>query len=102
VREVMPGNLGRAELQRYVRDAATTYWHQVGTARMGYDPLAVVDADLKVHGIHGLRVADGSILPQLATGNTMAACVVIGERAAASICQQYGLKSPEEARITPS
>lgn len=102
VREVMPGNLGRAELQRYVRDAATTYWHQVGTARMGYDPLAVVDADLKVHGIHGLRVVDGSILPQLVTGNTMAACVVIGERAAASICQQYGLKSPEEARITPS
>jgi len=50
---------------------------------MGAGELAVVDASLRVHGIKGLRVADASIMPQLISGNTNAACVMIGEKAAA-------------------
>jgi choline dehydrogenase len=81
-REVMPGNLKGAELEEFVRDAATTFFHQVGTAKMGRDAMSVVDGDLKVHGIENLRVADGSIMPRITATNTMAPCVVIGERGA--------------------
>jgi choline dehydrogenase len=90
-REVMPGNLSADELKRYVRDAASTYWHGVGTAKMGRDAMSVVDADLKVYGIDDLRVADASILPRLPTSNTMAPCVIVGERAAAAIEVRHGL-----------
>ena len=48
---------------------------------MGRDCLSVVDAHLKVYGIGNLRIADGSIMPRVMTGNTMAACIIIGERA---------------------
>ena len=49
---------------------------------MGCDDQAVVDADLRVHGVEGVRVADGSIMPTITSGNTHAACVMIGEKAA--------------------
>jgi choline dehydrogenase len=81
-REVMPGNLKGRDLEDFVRDAATSYWHQSGTAKMGRDPDSVVDASLRVYGIENLRVADASIMPRITTGNTMAPCVIIGERAA--------------------
>ncbi len=81
-REVMPGNLGGQEVESFVRDAATSYWHQCGTAKMGRDADSVVDASLRVYGIDNLRVADASIMPRITTGNTMAPCVIIGERAA--------------------
>lgn len=90
-REVMPGNLQDEDLLTYLRDAAVSYWHQVGTAKMGTDPLAVVDGGLKVYGIENLRVADGSIMPRITSGNTMAPCVVIGERAAEAIRAEHGL-----------
>jgi choline dehydrogenase len=80
-REVMPGNLKGAELEHFIRDAADTYHHQTCTARMGRDSLSVVGAHLKVYGIDNLRIADGSVMPRVMTGNTMAACIVIGERA---------------------
>jgi len=80
-REVMPGNLKGAALENFIRDAASSYWHQTCTAKMGYDTMSVVDGSLKVHGIDNLRIADGSIMPRVTTGNTMAPCVVIGERA---------------------
>jgi choline dehydrogenase-like flavoprotein len=80
-REVMPGNLKGAELENFVRDAASSTWHQTCTAKMGRDSMSVVDADLKVYGIENLRIADGSIMPRVTTGNTMAPCVIIGERA---------------------
>ena len=80
-REVMPGNLKGAELEHFIRDAADTYRHQTCTAKMGRDSLSVVDAHLKVYGIDNLRIADGSIMPRVMTGNTMAACIIIGERA---------------------
>jgi choline dehydrogenase len=80
-REVMPGNLKGAELEHFIRDEAGTYHHQTCTAKMGRDSLSVVDAHLKVYGIDNLRIADGSIMPRVMTGNTMAACIIIGERA---------------------
>jgi choline dehydrogenase-like flavoprotein len=81
-REVMPGDLTGDELETYLRNAVTTYWHEVGTAKMGRDSMSVVDGQLKVYGVENLRVADASIMPRITTGNTMAPCVVIGERAA--------------------
>jgi choline dehydrogenase len=81
-REVMPGNLKGADLKNFVRNAATTFFHMVGTAKMGRDPMAVVDGQLRVHGIENLRIADGSVIPRIPVTNTMAPCVVIGERAA--------------------
>jgi choline dehydrogenase len=80
-REIMPGSLKEAALEQFIRDAANTYHHQTCTAKMGRDSLSVVDAHLKVYGIDNLRVADGSITPRVMTGNTMAACIIIGERA---------------------
>jgi choline dehydrogenase len=90
-REVMPGNLTGAQLERYIRDAALTWWHQTGTAKMGQDAMSVVDGTLKVYGIDRLRIADGSIMPRVTTGNTMAPCVIIGERAAEIIKAQHTL-----------
>lgn len=89
-REVIPGE-GNPTDYRFLRDAAVTYWHQSGTARMGRDDLAVVDATLKVRGVEGLRVADGSIFPTVPTGNIQAPCAIVGERAAQIIRDTYGL-----------
>jgi choline dehydrogenase len=80
-REIMPSNLKGAELENFIRDATITTWHQTCTAKMGRDVMSVVDSNLKVYGIENLRIADGSIMPRVTTGNTMAPCVVIGERA---------------------
>jgi choline dehydrogenase len=79
--EVMPGNLKGAALDNFIRNAAMSYWHQTCTAKMGHDAMSVVDGSLKVYGIDRLRIADGSIMPRITSGNTMAPCVVIGERA---------------------
>ena len=81
--ELAPGDAvtNEADLRRFIRDNATTVWHPVGTCKMGHDALAVVDPQLRVHGIQGLRVADASIMPHIVSGNTNAACVMIGEKA---------------------
>lgn len=78
----MPGNLKSAELEDFIRNAASTYWHETCTAKIGRDDMSVVDSRLKVYGIENLRIADGSTLPSIPTGNTMASCVIVGERAA--------------------
>jgi choline dehydrogenase len=89
-REVAPGNINEANLERFIRNGLGTYWHQCGTAKMGRDAMSVVDGNLKVYGVEGLRVADGSIMPRVTTGNTMAPCVVIGERAVAILQEEHG------------
>jgi choline dehydrogenase len=70
-----------SELRDYVRRTAITYHHQVGTCKMGVDEWAVVDPQLRVRGVEGLRVADASVMPFVTSGNTHAATVMIGERA---------------------
>ena len=70
------------EIIDWVKQAAETTYHPVGTCKMGSDPMAVVDAELRVHGIAGLRIADASIMPTLTSGNTNAPSIMIGEKAA--------------------
>jgi choline dehydrogenase len=89
-REVMPGNLTGNALESFVRDATSTFWHYACSAKMGRGETSVVDRRLQVYGIGNMRVADASIMPRVITGNTMATCVVIGERAAELIRQTYG------------
>ena len=72
----------RPEIEQFIRKSVGTFWHQTCTAKMGRDVMSVVDAQLKVYGIQKLRIADGSIMPRVTTGNTMAPCTVIGKRAA--------------------
>ena len=73
------------ELLDWVRNNAETTYHPVGTCKMGSDPMAVVDRELRVHGIENLRVADASIMPTLTSGNTNAPAIMIGEKCAAMV-----------------
>jgi choline dehydrogenase len=77
-----PAVQSRDELRAAVRSAVNTIFHPVGTCRMGTDPLAVVDAELRVRGLAGLRVADASIMPRIIGGNTNAPVIMIAEKAA--------------------
>jgi choline dehydrogenase len=89
----MPGNLKGVELERFIRDAATSFWHETCTAKMGRDSMSVVDSNLRVYGIDNLRIADGSIMPRITTANTMAPCVIIGERAAEILQLEHQLQT---------
>jgi choline dehydrogenase len=84
--ELMPGPDVHtdAEFLGYARQYGASIYHPVGTCRMGpeHDAMAVVDARLRLRGIAGLRVADASVMPQVISGNTNAACITIGEKAA--------------------
>jgi choline dehydrogenase len=81
--ELKPGPeiVETADLARVAGDIATTIFHPVGTAKMGTDPLAVVDPQLRVNGLTGLRVVDCSIMPSIVSGNTHAPAVMIAEKA---------------------
>jgi choline dehydrogenase len=83
-RELAPGEAvtSRADLWDYVRANAGTVWHPAGTCRMGTDAEAVVDDQLRVRGVEGLRIADASVMPKLVNGNPNAAVMMIAERAA--------------------
>ena len=85
--ELIPGPAAktRQDLVDFVRTGALSFGHPVGTARMGGGPDAVVDSELRVHGVRGLRVADASVMPSIISGATNAPSVMIGGRAAAFI-----------------
>jgi choline dehydrogenase-like flavoprotein len=70
------------EIEQFIRDNSDTIYHPVGTCRMGNGPMDVVDADLRVHGIAGLRVVDASVMPRITSGNTNAPTIMIAEKAA--------------------
>jgi choline dehydrogenase-like flavoprotein len=65
----------------------------MGGVALGRDSMSVVDGQLKVYGIENLRIADGSIMPRVTTGNTMAPCIVIGERAAEALRNEHRLET---------
>ena len=85
--EVRPGRGARsdADLEAYLREAAATVHHPVGSCRMGVDAMAVVDPVLRVRGIDALRVVDASVFPSIVGGNTNAPIVMVAEKAAALI-----------------
>jgi choline dehydrogenase len=93
--ELMPGPdiQGEAALRQFVIDNADSYHHQAGSCKMGLDELAVVDPELRVFGVDGLRVVDASVMPFVQSGNCHTGIVMIAERAADLIKQTHGLSS---------
>jgi choline dehydrogenase len=88
--------LREGDLERHIRNTAQTLYHPVGTCKMGTDDLAVVDADLRVHGLSGLRVVDASVMPRIIRGNTNATSIMIGEKAADLIKAQAALPTEKD------
>ena len=89
--ELKPGSDIKSDedLSRAAGDIGTTIFHPVGTCKMGHDKMSVVDDQLRVHGIAGLRVIDASIMPLIVSGNTNAPTMMIAEKGAAFIKQYW-------------
>ncbi|KAK3835794.1 MAG: hypothetical protein JOS17DRAFT_734996 [Linnemannia elongata] len=105
-REVFPGEATVPDhddkaLEKYAREAAETYYHPVGTCKMGpaSDPMSVVDSRLNVHGIDRLRVIDASAMPKLVAAHTCAPTVMIAERAADFIKEDWSFSSRGATRV---
>ena len=90
-KEIHPGESAQTDDQIFEKslDRLGTVFHPVGTCKMGNDELAVVDSELRVHGIENLRVIDASIMPTLISGNTNAPTIAIAEKASESILTAY-------------
>ena len=97
VREVRPGPEAQSDeaLLEHIAKLGATSYHPIGTCKMGSDGMAVVDQDLRVHGIKGLRVADASIMPTMVSSNTNAPSFLVGERCADFLLRAAG------ANLTP-
>ena len=83
-----------AQIEQFIRDRADTIYHPVGSCRMGNGPTDVVDAQLRVHGVQGLRVVDASVMPRIVSGNTNAPTIMIAEKAAEMIRQSARNAAP--------
>lgn len=90
--EYLPGKPleSDSDLLHEAGNIATTIFHPIGTCKMGDDPTAVVDSQLKVHGLNGLRIVDASIMPKIVSGNTASPVVMIAEKAADMIRSAVG------------
>lgn len=99
--EVIPGKHVQTDeqIESWIRNNLGTVYHPVGTCKMGSDEMAVVDDQLRVHGIKGLRVADASIMPTLIGGNTNAPAIMIGEKAADMILGKEPLPAIAEFKV---
>ena len=84
------------EIRDYIRRWAKTDYHPVGSCKMGHDEMAVVDPQLRVRGMEGLRVIDASIMPTLISGNTQAPSIMIGEKGAAMM---LGAEAPRQPGV---
>jgi len=96
-REPAPSATSDADMLAFARAHGTTVFHPTSTCRMGIDATAVVDERLRVRGIGGLRVIDGSIMPTVVSGNTNAAIVMIAEKGADMILQDAAAQAPAAA-----
>jgi choline dehydrogenase len=83
VEEKLPGEV---DLEHFARRFGGTVFHPTSTCRMGQDTLAVVDPELRVRGVEGLRVIDASVMPRVVSSNTNAASIMIGEKGASLLC----------------
>jgi choline dehydrogenase len=79
------------QMLEHARQCGGTVFHPTSTCKMGIDPMAVVDPELRVHGIDGLRVVDASVMPTVVSGNTNAATIMIAEKASDLVRQQMRL-----------
>ena len=87
--EIVPGE---DNIDKYIRTQSSTLWHPTGTCKMGEDLMSVVDSRLRVRQIAGLRIADASVMPNITSGNTVAVCFMIGEKAAEMILNDAKIK----------
>jgi choline dehydrogenase len=91
--EFLPGPAVQTaeQLLDFARQRGGTVYHPTSTCKMGNDPMAVVDPELRMHGVERLRVADASIMPTVVSGNTNAATIMIGERVADMVREKLRL-----------
>jgi choline dehydrogenase len=94
----MPGNLRGTALEDFIPRCGLPLLPSDVYREKGARSMSVVDGQLKVYGIENLRIADGSIMPRVTTGNTMAPCIVIGERAAEALRSEHRLERSSVSR----